>query len=154
MTWGLNHEAASVPPELVPWIVFLLVLSTSLGMLYVLFHDRLSGHRALLRRLELSGAPDVKVKGPGGAVNEQRRKQSIENSLNEMAQRERAKQRAKLTLRMRLDQAGLSWTAVGFHVHAAAAAVIGVLLARLAVGLTMIFALPLGALLGYAAVHF
>lgn len=138
----------------VPLLVFLLVLAATAGMLFVLFHDRLSGRTALLQRLELNGGLDTKAPGPGGPISEQRRKQSIEKALTEMAQRERAKQRAKLTLRMRLNQAGLPWSPASFYVRAAAAVVIGAFLIHLGAGLRLLLAVPMGSVLGYALVHF
>ena len=53
----------------------------------------------------------------GGAEGgtEQRRKQSIEKALNELAQRERSNRRARLTLKMRLNQADLPWSVGYFY---------------------------------------
>jgi tight adherence protein B len=142
-----------VPPELLPLAVFLLVLLATAGMLYLVFHDRLSGHAALRHRLELAGGLAFKSTHATGTISEHRRKQSIEKALNDMAQRERAKQRAKLTLPMRLNQAGLPWTVAGFYIRTAAvaAAVIGAV--HLVVGLALPVAAILGAAGGFVALH-
>lgn len=150
---GTEAALAAIPPEMVPLVVFLLVLSATAGMLYVLFHGRLSGRSALRHRLELAGGLDIKTVGSSGVVSEARRKQSIEKALTEMAQRERAKQRARLTLKMRLNQAGLDWSIASFYARAAAAAAIGVLALHLGTGARWIFAVPLGALLGAVVMH-
>ncbi len=150
----LPHRASvSLPPELVPIAVFALVLTATAGMLYLLFHGRLTGRAALLHRLEVSGGLDIKASGSGGVVSEARRKQSIEKALTEMAQRERAKQRAKLTLKMRLNQAGLDWTVTSFYTRAAIAAVHGGAAIHFGLGGRPLFAVPLGALLGAVVLH-
>ena len=58
--------AAALPPQLVPFVVFVLVLTATMGMLYALLQGRLSGRSALLHRLEVSGGLDVKSSGAGG----------------------------------------------------------------------------------------
>lgn len=144
----------AAPPQLVPVLVFLLVLASVVGMLYVLFHDRLSGRTALLRRLEFAGALEVKPTAGGLAMNEQRRRQSIEKALAEMTQRERAKQRARLTLQMRLSQAGLPWSVASVYLRVALTAAVFVAALRFGIGTRLVVAVPLGALAGAIAVHF
>jgi tight adherence protein B len=145
--------AAELTPDLVPLAVFLLVLVATAGMLYLLFQDRLSGQAALRHRLELAGGLEFKSTHATGVVSEHRRKQSIEKALNDMAQRERAKQRAKLTLPVRLNQAGLSWTATGFHLRAAALAAAAMVAAHLVLGLGLLVAAALAAGGGFVALH-
>ncbi|HET7409129.1 MAG TPA: type II secretion system F family protein [Paracoccaceae bacterium] len=145
---------AVLPPELVPVAVFVLVLSATAGMLYLVFQDRLSGRAALRHRLELAGGPDPRSPGSAGPISEHRRKQSIEKALSEMAQRERAKQRARLTVRMRLNQAGLAWSIASFYARVAVVAVIGIAAVHLGVGLALPIAAPIGGVAGFLALHF
>lgn len=149
----LQAPVAGLSPELLAFLVFALVLIATVGMLYVLFYGRLSGRSSLLHRLEVAGGLDVKSSGPGGVVSEARRKQSIEKALTEMAQRERAKQRAKLTLKMRLNQAGLGWTLPSFYARATVAALQGAAAIHYGLGARPLFAVPLGALLGAVVMH-
>lgn len=154
MSSGLDGAAGIVPPELVPFVVFVLVLAATAGLLWALFYDRLSERAALRHRLEIAGGFDTKSAVGGGVVGESRRKQSIEKALIELAHRERARQRAKLTLRMRLNQAGLGWTVTGFYARVAAAAVVGVLGVHFGLGARPLFAAILGPLAGFLAVNF
>ena len=154
MNLDLEAAAAGIPPEYLPFVVFGLVLCATAGLLYLVFHGRLSGRTALMRRLELAGGLDAKPSASGGVASEYRRKQSIEKALNEMAQRERAKQRAKLTLRMRLNQAGVDWTVAGFYLRAALAGIACVLVLHFLVGARPAFAAPLGAVMGVVAIQF
>ena len=150
----MDKLAGLLSPELMPALVFVLVMAGMLGMLWVCF-DALFGDRiALRRRLELAGGVEPRVAGPGGAVSEHRRKQSIEKALSEMARRERSKQRAKLTLPMRLSQADLSWSVASFYARAVAAGAALAVAFWLGFGLAVFAAVPAGALAGFIAVNF
>ena len=153
MTENLPRAAEALPPEFVPLAVFVLVLTATAGMLYLAFQDRLSGRAALRHRLELAGGIELRSAGSPGTISEHRRKQSIEKALSEMAQRERAKQRAKLTLPMRLNQAGLPWSAPGFYARAAAASAIAFAAVHLGIGPGLLFAAPFGSAAGLLATH-
>ena len=154
MNTDAGMPMAAIPPELVPVAIFLLVLAATAGMLYALFQSRLSGRTALLNRLEVAAALDVKSPGASGVGGEHRRKQSIEKALAEMAQRERAKQRAKLTLRMRLSQSGLGWSLTAFYLRVAGAALAAIPAIYIGLGFTPAFAAPLGALAGFVVVYY
>lgn len=144
---------AALPPVLVPAGVFVLVLGATVGLLYLVFERRLSGRHALLRRLELAGGADAKSASSAGTISEHRRKQSIEKALAEMARRERARQRARLTLPLRLGQAGLAWTTAGFYLRAASAALAAGAALRFGIGLALVLAVPLGGAAGFGALH-
>lgn len=148
-----QHLVSPLSPEYIPVAVFLLVLVATAGVLYALLQGRLSGQSALRQRLELAGGPDVKTTGSSGAMSEHRRKQSIEKALSDMAQRERSRKRAKLTLPMRLNQAGLSWSVPGFYLRSAVAGAAGTILVHLGVGLDLMLAAPLGAGGGFVAMN-
>jgi len=91
--------------------------------------------------------------GVMGAVSEQRRKQSIEKALNEMAQREKAKQRAKLTLKMRISQAGLEWSVAGFYIRAIGAVIAATLIAKIILGASWLFAPLIGIAVGAIGIN-
>jgi tight adherence protein B len=150
----MDKLAAPLSPEMMPAVVFVLVMIGTLGILWVIFDACFSDRLALRRRLELAGGPELRAPGGGGVVNEHRRKQSIEKALSEMARRERSKQRAKLTLRMRLNQADLSWSLASFYVRAVAAGALAALAFWLAVGLPLVVAVPVGGLAGFVALNF
>jgi tight adherence protein B len=145
----------SLSPGIMPAMIFLLILIGMLGMLWVIADAYFGQRFALRRRLELASAVESRTPGPGGgALNEHRRKQSIEKALSEMARRERAKQRAKLTLRMRLNQADLSWTVTSFYVRAVLASIAAIGAARFGIGLPILAAIPVGGLAGFVALNF
>ena len=97
-------------------LLALLAFCSVMGLSWALFRDALNGTAAHRRRLEQAIGLEVKT-ATGTVISEQRRKQSIEKALNDMASRERAKQRAKLTLKMRLHQADLPWTPTSFYLR-------------------------------------
>ncbi len=128
---GISESlAGAVSPEAMPMVVAALVMIGTLGILWVLSSALLADRMALRRRLELTGSLEPRTAGAGSVVSEHRRKQSIEKALSEMARRERSKQRAKLTLAMRLSQADLPWTVTSFYLRAVGAGVFATKLAR------------------------
>ncbi len=125
-----------------------------LGMLWVASQAFLSDRIALRQRLELAGGIEPRIAGAGNIGSEHRRKQSIEKALSEMARRERSKQRAKLTLPMRLNQADLQWTVTSFYVRAGGAACVATLAIFLGIGAPLVVAVPAGPLAGLIALNF
>ncbi|MFK7944556.1 MAG: type II secretion system F family protein [Paracoccaceae bacterium] len=149
----MQQFIADTPPMLLGGVVFVLAFGAIAGVAWAFFRENLNGMAAHRRRLEMAVGLEVKVTGVG-AVSEQRRKQSIEKALNEMASRERAKQKAKLTLKMRLNQADLPWTPTSFYMRSAGA-MVGLLLVLLAiVGMKVWFAVPVAALGGALGLNF
>ncbi len=147
------EEAATLPPVLSATVIFLSTLIALGALFYALFYPQLSGRSAVRRRLELATGIETKVAG-GGGISEQRRKQSIEKALGEMAQRERAKQRAKMTLKMRLNQADLTWSVASFYVRATGAGVLAVAAFLVILNVKPLFGVPLGFLTGLIVLNF
>lgn len=143
----------TLPPMVVPVMVFILAFLSIAGLMWALFQQHLNGMAAHRRQLEIAIGAEVKIQGGGGA-NEQRRKQSIEKALNEMASRERAKQRAKLTLKMRLNQADLAWTPISFYVRVVGTSVALLVSLVVIVGMKIYFALPAAAIGGAIGLNF
>ncbi len=145
---------SALPPMALSGATFVLVLISVGGVMVALFYGQLSGRAAAIQRLELIAGIETKSTGTGNVISEQRRKQSIEKALNEMAQRERAKQRAKMTLKMRLGQAGLEWSVASFHVRAIVVGFGLVVGTWLLAGWHPLLSLIIGMLLGYIALNF
>lgn len=154
MRADLGARIVELPPMAVSAMVFLLVLAASGALLWLLFQDRLSWRATLRNRLANVASFDLSSAGIGGPVTEQRRRHSIEKALNELAERERARQKAKLTLPMRLNQAGLDWGPAGFYLRMGAVAVLALAGARFLIGLALPIAAILGAVIGFLAMHF
>lgn len=152
----MQDTLGSISPELMPLVVFALVMTSVFAMLWIALDFFLSGRMALRRRLELAGGfePRTSASGGGGVISEHRRKQSIEKALSDMAKRERSKQRAKLTLPMRLSQADLSWSVTSFYLRAAAAAIVLMTALWIGAGAPLLFAVPAGALAGLISLNF
>ncbi|MEM7422824.1 MAG: type II secretion system F family protein [Pseudomonadota bacterium] len=143
-----------VDSPLFPVAVFLLVLIAMVGLFSVLFHRHLSGRAAAQRRLEIAIGLEIATAVAGVNSSEQRRKQSIEKALSEMAQRERAKQKAKLTLKMRMNQADLNWSLLAFYIRAI---LLGSCIGgawTLALATSVVFTMPVGLLVGLIALNF
>lgn len=149
----MEESLSALPPAALAGMVFLLAFAAIGGLSWAMFRENLNGMAAHRRRLALAIGTEVKAVG-GNAVSEQRRKQSIEKALNEMASRERAKQRAKLTLKMRLNQADLAWTPAGFYARVAGASAGLLVVFLLVVGMKIWFAFPFAAIGGAVAVNF
>lgn len=150
---GLAGSTAALPPVAVSAAVFLLVLLAMGAMLWLLFQDRLSGQSTLRNRLGAAANFDLSSPATGGPASEQRRRHSIEKALNELAERERARQRAKLTLPMRLNQAGLSWGLGSFYARMLILAALCLVGARLAIGLALPLAALFGAVISFLSLH-
>ena len=147
---------SALPPWALGLLVFGLVLVATVGLIYTLFYNSLMGKHMPAQRLAMLAGVDAPGPGGGGptTMSEARRKQSIEKALSEMADRERAKQRAKMTLKMRLGQAGLDWTEAGFYLRAAGAGGGAVALFTVLFGMKIIFAIPVGLTAGLIAANF
>ena len=141
-------------PEVMPFLIFGLSFLAIGGLFYSLFYNQLNGRSAVRKRLRMAALVDMQVAGGGTVVSEQRRKQSIEKTLNEMASREKAKQRAKLTLKMRLNQADLTWTPVGFFLRAAGASLGLFAVFLLIIKMRIMFAVPAALLGGFLGLNF
>lgn len=100
--------------------IMALTMLACLGVLFAMFRNTLTGRRDLLKRLSIAAGIEAHAAAGTEGVSEQRRKQSIEKALNELAQREKSNRRSKQTLKMRLDQAGLPWSVWHFHGSSAA----------------------------------
>lgn len=141
-------------PGVMTAAIFAFVLLAVGCLLVSLFYTQITGRSAAVSRLELIAGGETKSGRAGNVVSEQRRKQSIEKALSEMAQRERAKQRAKMTLKMRLNQAGLNWSPMDFRVYATVLAIVAAAVFWLLVGLQPYVAVPVGGLVGFIGMNF
>ena len=135
-------------PELLALIVTTLTLFACFGVFYALFQGTLSGRSSARKRLGIAaGVEAAVVAGPEGG-SEQRRKQSIEKALNEMAQRERNNRRARLSLKMRLNQADLQWSIWYFYSLCAGIVLLSFGFLSIAIGLNLAIAGPVALILG------
>ena len=138
----------SLGPQGMAVLVTLLTLLGCVGFFYALFQGTLSGRNAARKRLGIAaGVEAAVVAGPEGG-SEQRRKQSIEKALNEMAQRERNNRRARLTLKIRLNQADLRWSIGYFYFLCVGLFITTFGFLNVVLGIGAVFAVPLAGLLG------
>ena len=95
------------------------------------------------------GDPSERVKRRGGAVDgaAQKRKQ-IQDTLKEMEQRQKAERKKSLTLRARLEQAGLAWSPARFWILSAVLGVIAAA-ATLVAGQHIVLVLAAGIVGGF-----
>lgn len=144
----LEHPAAG------PLIVFVLSFLAILGLFWTLFHGQLSGKNALRRRLRQVAGEQVATTGGSSAALEQRTRQSIEKALNEMTAREQAKQRAKMTLKMRLNQADLTWSPMQFYLRVFLVALGALVVLKIIFGAAMVVAGPASVGIGLVGMNF
>ena len=141
-------------PGVMAALVFGLVLIAVAGVMHALFDVLSSGTSRATKRLRMLAVGEVVVGGAGGVGGgEQRRKQSIEKALGELAARERAKQQARMTLKMRLSQAGLEWTSTGYWVRIVGFGLVSALLVRILTEAIFPISVGAGAMLGYLGVN-
>ncbi|HEX2134499.1 MAG TPA: type II secretion system F family protein [Microvirga sp.] len=142
-----------------PVLVFLLAACSVGGLLLAVFYPRVAGASPLDRRLEQIAASAASAASEGRA-DESRRKRSVEDTLREAEERQKAKARrsAKPSLAVRIAQADLAWSK-NTYVLVCLAAGVGSFLAVLSVtGLgtlpALAFGLSGGILLPHAFVNF
>jgi tight adherence protein B len=83
---------------------------------FALFGNALSTSERMQRRLEsLGGKGEAVPRSTRARDREKERRKAVEESLKELEQRQK-EQRARLTLRRRLEQAGLSVSPAAFHI--------------------------------------
>lgn len=118
-----------------PILIFLLTALAAGGMLWTLFQPRLDGGSRASDRLGavVSGQKSALP----GAPNGKGRKQSVEEALRELAEKETGVdgKRRKVSLQVRIRQAGLGWSRQTFYIFGLAAGVFGYLIAAFAFGI-------------------
>jgi tight adherence protein B len=127
-----------------PILIFLLTTLAVGGLLWTLFQPRFDGGS---RASDRFGA--VAKGGVGaltGALKGNGRKQSVEEALREIAEQETGAngRRQKVSLQMRIRQAGLSWSRHTFYILGLAAGLLGYFVAAIAFGIGQIPAASFG----------
>ncbi|MBC7285427.1 MAG: type II secretion system F family protein [Hoeflea sp.] len=94
-----------------PVLVFLLTASSVGGALYAVFERRFIHEARVRRRFQLAVGAHAEMTGQAGGVGRSR-KRSIEDTLKEIEDRQRAKARRSVrpSLTERLGQSGLGWS--------------------------------------------
>ena len=117
--------------------VALLVLFSVVGIGVATFFPRLSGGRKSDKRLEAIATRSSKPAERAAGGDENRRKRSVEDTLKELedVQKAKANRSLKPSLNVRMRQAGLSWSKNTFYVVSAAVAVVCFVIAMVLVGL-------------------
>jgi len=127
-----------------PILIFLLTAFAAAGVLWTMFQPRLDGgSRASDRFGAVAGgrAPAL----PGG-LNDRGRKQTVEDALRELAEKDTGAngKRRKVSLQMRIRQAGLGWSRRTFYLFGLASGVLVSLAATFAFGIGPIAAAGFG----------
>jgi tight adherence protein B len=138
---------------LLPLLVFLLVASSIGALLLAAFYPHVSRGAALDRRvgvLATSGSPTR-----ANPVGESTRKRSVEETLLEAAEKQRAKakKRPKPTLLVRMRQADLGWSKNTYYLLCAVAGIACFAIAHIAAGLGTLPAAGFGVSAGLLLPH-
>lgn len=127
-----------------PILVFLLAALAAGGMLWALFQPRLDGGDVASDRFDAiatGGRPAARA----GAGNDRGRKQSVEEALREIAEKQSGGHgKKKVSLQLRMRQAGLSWTRKTYYMFCLGAGVLGFLFALAVLGISQLPALGFG----------
>lgn len=127
-----------------PILIFLLTALAAGGMLWTLFQPRLDGGSRASDRLNavISGQKST-LPGVAGTKG---RKQSVEEALREIAEKETGAdgKRRKVSLQVRIRQAGLGWSRQTFYIFGLASGVLGYLVAAFLFGIGQIAAAGFG----------
>ncbi len=140
-------------------VAVLAVLSVG-GVLVSLLYPRLSGGSKSDKRLESIASTKRQAAAERIAGEEGRRRRSVEDTLRELEEAQKAKARSstKPTLTVRMRQAGLSWSKNTYYLVCAGAAVVTFMFVMFGVGFGAIpsagFAISGGVLLPHFFVNF
>ena len=147
-------------PFVVQIAVALLAVFSVGGVLAAAFYPRLAGGTKSEKRLEAIAATKRKVAADRLATEEGRRRRSVEDTLKELEETQKAKARKsqKPTLTNRMRQAGLGWTKNTYYLVCVGAAFGTFAVALIAMGFGLIpsagFAMSGGVLLPHFFVNF
>lgn len=135
-------------------LVFALAALAAGGALWAIFQPRLDGGTRASDRLRLVVTGGRAAKR-GGSAQESGRKQSVEQVLRELADKQNsARGRKKVSLKLRMRQAGLGWSRTTYFVLCFFAFVFGTLLALGAFGVGEVPALAFGVAAGLLLPHY
>lgn len=127
-----------------PILVFLLAALAAGGMLWALFQPRLDGGDVASDRFDAIATGD-RPAARTGAGNDRGRKQSVEEALREIAEKQSGGHgKKKVSLQLRMRQAGLSWTRKTYYLFCLGAGVLGFLFALAVLGISQLPALGFG----------
>lgn len=129
-------------PATVQIATFVLAIVSAGAVLLAAFYPRLAGDRRFERRLQSVS----RVAGAAGNAADDSRKRSVEASLRELEEKQKAKarRRGKPTLVGRMRQAGLSWSKSTYNLAGAVAGATSFVLAFALAGVGLLPALGFG----------
>ena len=132
--------------------VFMLTALCTGGLLTAAFYPRLAGDRlAETRRQAIAEGSKAGLPGKPG---DSHRKRSLEDVLREIEEKQKAKQRSKPTLTVRLRQAGLGWSKSTYYSVCAGAGIASFFAAYAGLGPHVLTALGFGIAGGLLLPHF
>jgi tight adherence protein B len=136
--------------------VGLLVLFSVGGLVVAAFYPRLIGGNRSEKRLESIAASKRKAAGDRIAAEEGRRRRSVEDTLKEMeeAQKAKARRSQKPSLMTRMRQAGLTWSKNTYYLMCLIAAVFTFVFMMIVMGFGLIPAAGFGVSGGLLLPHF
>jgi tight adherence protein B len=120
-------------------MIFLLSACSVGGLLLIALYPRMSAHSVLRRRTELISAVGRVARPRRGAVNENRRKRSVEATLRAAEEELDTTRRGKSSLLARLRQGNLGWSRSTYYAVCGASGII-VFVLVLSTGLGMLAA--------------
>jgi tight adherence protein B len=132
--------------------VFMLVAGCTGGLLTAAFYPRLARDRQTEARRQ--AIAEGSKAGQSGKPGDSHRKRSLEDVLREIEEKQKAKQRTKPTLMVRIRQAGLGWTRSTYYSVCAGAGIASFFAAYAGLGSNPLTALGFGIAGGLLLPHF
>lgn len=110
-------------PEMIPVAIALLATFCAAGVVIAIFYSYIGRRSETHKRFAaIAASGNVPTRSIG--TDDSRRKKAVEATLRELEEKQRIKKTAKLTLTVRMRQAGLSWSLKTYYV---ACIVVGIL---------------------------
>ncbi len=138
-------------PDIVQILLVVLVALCSGGVLVALFYSQVANVSESRRRFSAIAAPEAPAAKHSRSTDSQRR-QTVEATLREIEERQKARKGAKPSLHGRMRQAGLTWSAKTYHMICIAAG-FSVLCVLLAFGTDVLPAVGFGVAGGMLVPH-
>lgn len=123
-------------PQITGIAVAVLVMLAVGGIIFSLFQPALSGTKRSDKRIQSVAARPQNEKQRKAIRDNDRRKKSIQDQLQDFEQRQRAKhdKQHKVSLKVKMEQAGLTWEMKHFVIFSAVCCLVFLLIGLIAVG--------------------
>lgn len=140
-------------PEMIPVVVALLATFCAAGVVITIFYSYI-GRRSESHKRFAAIAASSYVSTRTTNTDETKRKKVVEATIRELEEKQRLKKTSKLTLTIRMRQAGLSWDLKTYYIVCVAAALVSFAVSLWVFGLGLFTSIGFGISGGMMLPHF